>query len=267
MKKENTIGIVGFGNMGSSLAWALKDEGWRVYVYDKEKSKLKLKKAKNIFVCKGVDDLIKRSPILIIAIKPQDIPFFIKDTKSYILRYNPLLISIAAGVSTRFFEKKLDRVRVIRVMPNLAVKKRCSISFLSKGKFSLSKDFERAKKIFNCVGESVIIDENFLDKVTAISGSGPGYVYYFMSCIYQSARMLKFNKNLAQKMVKATFLGAVNLLKDDDNDFQTWLGKVASKGGTTEAAVNWWEKNNIKKLIKEGVRRAYLRAKELNLKD
>lgn len=264
MGKQKTIGIVGFGSMGSSLAWALRDDGWGVYVYDKDKSKLK--KTKNIFVCKDSEELVERTHILIIAIKPQDIPYFITQTKSYILRYRPLIISIAAGVSTKFFEKEMGGIKVIRAMPNLAAKKRCSITFISKGEFSSSKDLEIAKKIFNCVGEGIIINESFLDKVTAISGSGPGYVYYFMNCVYESARMLKFNKNLAKRMVKATFLGAINLLKDEVDDFECWLHKVASRGGTTEAAVNCWEKNNFRGLIKEGIRAAYIRAKELNLK-
>jgi pyrroline-5-carboxylate reductase len=264
MKRKKIIGIIGFGNMGQALGEALRQNNWRVYIYDKDKTKLI--RRRNTFICKDYQGVIRASPTLIIAIKPQDIPDFIENARPLILRFKPLIISIAAGVSTTFFEKKLKRVRVIRVMPNLAAKKRLSLSFISSGRFAKLKDLKEALEIFNCVGEAITIQESFLDKVTAISGSGPGYVYYLMDSLYESALMLGFSKDVAKKMVQETFWGAINLIRDQKDEFRVWVSRVASKGGTTQAALNVWEKGGFKKLFKEGVKSAYSRAKELNLR-
>jgi pyrroline-5-carboxylate reductase len=265
MKRKKTIGIIGFGNMGSSIGRALKEKDWRVYIYDKDKSKSR--KEKDIFICKNYEEIIKIASIMIIAIKPQDISGFIDRVRPLILKYKPLIISIAAGVSTAFFEKMLKKARVIRVMPNLAAKKRLSISFISPGQFAKDSDIKLAREIFNCIGESIIIKESFLDKVTAISGSGPGYVYYFMDSLYESALLLGFRKDVAKKIVFQTFWGAINLIKDQKENFKAWIKKVASKGGTTQAALDVWERNNFKNLFKKAIKAAYARAKELNLKD
>ncbi len=262
MKKNKTIGIIGFGNMGSALGLALKENGWQVNIYDKDRRRLK--KKRHIVICKDSRDLIKKSPIVIVAVKPQDILPLLEETKNLISTCKPLIISIAAGVSTSFFERRIKGLKIIRVMPNLAAKKRQSVSFVSKGKFAKSGDLALAGSIFTCVGSSFTIGEVFLDKATAISGSGPGYIYYFMECLYSSAVMLGFKKNIAKKMVILTFLGAVNLIKDENIDFSDWIQKVSSKGGTTEAALGLWEKKGLKKLIQQGVNSAYSRAKELN---
>ncbi|MCM8827607.1 MAG: NAD(P)-binding domain-containing protein, partial [Candidatus Omnitrophica bacterium] len=181
MELTRKIGIVGFGNMGSALGVALKDKRWQVYVYDKDRTKLV--KLKGIKVCNSCKEVIEKTSILVIAIKPQDILSFIEDTKEYIYKFRPLIISIAAGVRIEVFEKLIEGVRIIRVMPNLAVKKRLSISFISSGKNITNQDLKLAKRIFKCVGDSIAISENFLDKATAISGSGPGYIYYFMDAL------------------------------------------------------------------------------------
>jgi len=264
MKKEKIVGIIGFGNMGTALGEGLKNKGWKVLIYDKEKKRLK--GIKKILVSSSARELIKNSPLVIIAVKPQDISFLVDEIREAILTYNPLLISIAAGVSTQFFEDKIPKVRIVRVMPNLAAKKRESISFISKGRYVIPQEVKIVEEIFKCIGDVVVTREEFLDKVTAISGSGPGYVYYFMNSIYRVALSLGFSKSVAKEMVIKTFWGAVSIIKDSKEDFSFWIKKVASPKGTTEAAINFWKSCNLEKLIQKGVRKAYLRAKQLSLK-
>jgi pyrroline-5-carboxylate reductase len=262
MQRVKKIGIIGFGNIGSSLGRALRDRGWKVYAYDKERRKLK--KKDKLYICKDSPDLIEKVPILIIAIKPQDILHFLKTNKVHLKTHSPLIISILAGTRIRLFEKLIGKVKVIRCMPNLAVKERQSISFLSRGAFATPKDLTIAKEIFNCVGQSLVIEERFLDKVTAISGSGPGYLYYFMNCLYESARMLGFKSDIARNMTIATVQGAVSLLKDSKDDFSVWLGRVTSRGGTTEAAVKVLNRGKVDQTMKKAVKAAYVRAKQLS---
>ncbi|UCC95801.1 MAG: pyrroline-5-carboxylate reductase [Candidatus Omnitrophota bacterium] len=265
MKKAYKIGVIGLGNMGSSIGDALAGRrGCKVYVYDKERRKTK--RTKGFYRCSSSKELIQSVDVVILAVKPQDIKEFIGKTKEYFLTSRPLLVTIAAGVSTNFFENRIPGVRVIRVMPNLAARVRQSVSFICKGKFANQRDVTTAKEVFSSVGEVFFTKESFLDKVTSLSGSGPGYVYYFMDCLYESACALGFSKAIAQKMVIQTFYGAINLIKSQPDDFKVWIGRVASKGGTTQAALNVWEKNNFPQLFRKAVSVACRRAKELNLK-
>ncbi|MCD6227941.1 MAG: pyrroline-5-carboxylate reductase [Candidatus Omnitrophica bacterium] len=264
MRREKTVGIIGFGNMGSAISEGLLFKEWRVYVYDRNKRKLRGEK--KYFVSPSTDHLIQHSPYIIIAVKPQDIPALLEEIKEGVLIHRPLIISIAAGVSIKFFEERLPKIKIIRVMPNLAAKKRESISFISPGRLVSLKDIEIAKEIFKCIGEAVLIKESFLDKVTAISGSGPGYVYYFMDTLYKSALSLGFSRIIAMRMVKKTFLGAITLIKDSREDFSLWIKKVASPGGTTQAALDFWKNCKLERLVRRGIKKAYLRARQLNLK-
>ena len=263
-RNKNKIGIVGFGNMGSCLGRVLADNGWRVFVYDKNKAKYT--SGKKILFCKTEEELFTRASVIIIAVKPQEIKELIDKYKEMISADEHLLISIAAGVSTSFFEKRIKGIHVIRVMPNLAARKGFSLTFITGGKFSTSCDCAIAANVFNCVGESMPIEERFMDKVTAVTGSGPGYVFYFMECLYKSAFALGFDKTTAKKMIQQTFWGALNLITDSDDEFGLWIKRVASKGGTTQAALTVWEKAKCKKLVERGVRAAVKRAKELNVK-
>jgi len=263
MKKEMKIGIIGFGNMGEACARALAEKcKVCVFIYDKDRKKTRNKK--NFCICRNIEELIKNVEVVILAIKPQDAGDFLIQAKAHLLQKSPLFISILAGISTKAFEKHLGGVRVIRVMPNVAAKVKESVSFICKGKFSKKGDLKIAEEIFSSLGETIEVKESYLDKVTSISGSGPGYIYYFMDCLYGSAITLGFSKAIARKMVINTFLGAASLAKAGGSDFKTLIKQVASKGGTTQAALEVFEKNNLKSLINKAVGAAHLRAKQLS---
>lgn len=266
MTKEIKIGIVGFGMMGSACGLALKRKGKKyIYIYDQDSQKTA--GYKNFYIAKSAEELIEKSDIVILAVKPQDIKTFLAETKECFIRRKILLISLAAGVSTKFFEKNITAVRVIRVMPNLAAKAGSAVSFFSKGKFVKNTDVISAQEIFSSVGKVFEISENYLDKVTSITGSGPGYIYYFLQCFYESALSLGFNQSLAKEMITQTFLGTADLVRAQSVDFKGGVKNVASRGGTTQAALAVWEKSHFKDLIESGITAAYLRAKQLNIKE
>jgi pyrroline-5-carboxylate reductase len=149
-------------------------------------------------------------------------------------------------------------------MPNLALRINQSVSFISGGNKVDVKSIKIVKNIFKLVGEVFIIKEKFMDKVTAITGSGPGYVYYFMRAMYEAACDFGFSKSDARKMVLNTFKGAVGLAEATDMDFSVLQDAVTSKKGTTEAAIKRFEKSKMAGIIKAGVRAACVRAKELS---
>ena len=263
MSRKIEIGIIGFGNMGHSCAAALKaGNQYKIFIYDKDKKKTQ--KVKGFYLLQSTPQLIAAAGIVILAIKPQDIGEFLTQNKEHLLKKKPLIISIAAGISTSRLEKSLENLRVVRAMPNLAARVKKSISFLSGGKFAKKSDLEIAKKIFSCVGEVVVIKEKYLDKVTGVSGSGPGYVFYFMESMYQGALKLGFTKNNAKKMIIQTFLGAAKLAEEPGEEFKSLIAGVASQKGTTEAALKVFTALKVDKAIVKGMESACQRAGKIS---
>ncbi len=265
MSRKIKLGIAGFGNMGCALAKALvKSRSFEVQVYDK--SRAKTKGLKKPFLAQSLKQLIKTSRILILAIKPQDVGEFLRDLRQELIQKDLLLISIAAGIPLNLLEKQLKGVKIIRVMPNLAAKVKASMSFMAKGKYAKRGDLKTAQKIFSAIGEVMIIKESYLDKVTSISGSGPGYVFYFMFCLYRAAVGLGFDRRQAKKMVISTFQGAVKLAQSSNQDFKFLFSQVVSKGGTTEAALKIFQSRHLDKIIIAGANQAYRKAQNLSKK-
>jgi pyrroline-5-carboxylate reductase len=263
MRKKTTVGIIGWGNMGAALGTALADrKRWRVVVYDKDKRKASL--ARKVSVSKNINHLLHNSEVVVLAVKPQDMEQLLVAVKAAVLKNNPLVITIAAGIPTVFYESRIKGLRIMRVMPNLAAKVRESISFISRGSYCSANDVKLAKDIFSAVGEVILVSEEFMDKVTSITGSGPGFVFYFMNAIYQAALSLGFNDSEARQMTLQTFWGATKLAKTAQKDFAALVTSVASPKGTTEAGLNIFKKKKLDVIIADAVRRAYKRAKEIS---
>ncbi len=154
MKEKKSIGIIGFGNMGAALTGRLR-ERYSLFVFDKDRKKTKTVKAVNR--AKNLKDLLANSEIVILAVKPQDFPALFREIKAYLK--DKLVISIAAGISTRFIEKSLAKARVVRVMPNMPAKIGKGISCLAKGRFAKKADLVLAEKIFKGLGLTLILEE------------------------------------------------------------------------------------------------------------
>ncbi len=263
MGNRKNIGIIGYGNMGRAIGQSIaSNDCWNISVYDKYK--IKTKNLKNIIIEKTLEALIANNSIIILAIKPQDIGSFIDDNLVYFLKSKPTLITISAGLTTKYFQKLIKDIKIIRVMPNLAATVNESFSLICKGDLANKSDIEISKKIFSQIGEVIVTEESYLDKSTSISGSGPGYIFYFMDVMYNSALELGFNKKMARQMVSQTFFGASKLAKSSKKDFQQLTKDVTSKKGTTEAALNTFEKCHLSSILKDGISNSYKRAKEIS---
>lgn len=264
MKKVIKLGIIGIGNMGKAIYKGLsQDTSYQFFLIDKDKKKLPFP-SQNTILVSSVEEIIPLVDVVIFAVKPQDLKELWSLVKQSVKRYSPLIITIAAGIPIKFFEyDNKEKIRVIRVMPNIGAKVGYSLSFICKGRNVSNKDISIAKKIFSSIGEVIFIEERFLDKATSISGSGPGYIFYIMNIIYEKAKEFGFKDDIAKKMVLYTFLGAVNLAHITKEDFSSLVKSVCSPKGTTEKALNFWQRKRLEKIIKEGIECAYQRAKEL----
>ncbi len=250
MKMQVTI--IGFGTMGQAIAKALSDYAGAVKVFGIDKHNLHDNvSAKNI----------QKSDFLILAIKPQDAKEALKQVKIS-LNKKTILISIMAGVSIKKLVALSGQKRIIRMMPNLGLSVGEGIAFWKASGLSLP-EVKKAKNLINKITENFETkNEDAINKVTAISGSGPAYFFLLADCLIKTSQSLGFTQDESRKLVGKTLKASALLSKEAD--YSELIKKIASKGGTTEAALKVFRKKNIARLVEEAVFSAYRRAQELN---
>jgi len=258
MKK---IAIIGFGNMGSAIynQLAKNYSADLVYVCGRNKDK-----ADELGVTNYLEDaqeVVDKSEIIILAIKPQsfynwqDIPNM--DGK--------LVISVMAGVSIDKLISVSRSKKIIRTMPNLAIQVNKGVTGWIVSDKVGEDDKDRVKKLLSLMGVEIeVSSEDQLDKLSAISGSGPAYFYYFCELMVNQAKEFGFTDEQAKDMVEQTFIGAAKVLENSDKDCAGLRQAVSSKGGTTLAALDEFEKADMTGILAKAVDRACKRAKELD---
>lgn len=256
------IGIIGCGNMGEAIIKAVASRRTSVASYDVDKKKLKSvsKKYKSKATSSSAD-LVKGCDIIILAVKPQNIDTVLKEIRNDITPYK-LLISIAAGVKTSSIERKITkRVGVVRAMPNMPAIIQAGVSAVARGRFATDKDLVVAEELFKNMGEVVEVEEDFMDAVTAISGSGPAYFFYLAEVLIKMGRALGLKDEVARKLAIETALGSAKVLKETKLNPEVLRAKVTSRGGTTEAAFKEFVKGGLEEILKKGIMKAFERAK------
>ncbi len=266
---EKTIGIIGFGNMGSAIANRIKSK-YKVIIFDKDKSKTKC--LASIKVADTIFKLVKNTDVIILAVKPQDFNIILAKIKNY--AKDKLIISIAAGITTDYIEKKLTKASVVRVMPNLPAQIGEGMICLCKGKYAKKADLVFTQQLLKSLGTTLNIRKGLMNAVTAISGSGPGYLYRllqdkkkeewekfcsddFFPKLSLAAQRIGFSIKEARVLAKTTINGSISLLKTTGLTPETLCLKVASKGGTTEAGLNVLNKDlNLEEAVKAALERA-----------
>ena len=267
---DKKIGVIGLGNMGGAVingllsSGAVKRTGVIGFDNDAAKRVVAVKKY-GILATRSIIETASHCDIVILAVKPQNIDEVLREVSSY--GKGRLYISIAAGIKTRRIEKALSgilRPRVIRVMPNTPALVGEGISALCKGKYATAKDLKAADEIFSSVGETVNLNERYFDLVTAVSGSGPAYFFYFKEALIEAAVRLGMDKATAKRLVSKTALGAARLLIESGHEPGVLRQRVTSKGGTTERAIKVFDRAGMKKIIEKAVTAAARRSKELS---
>lgn len=247
------ICVIGGGNMGSAIAKALELSGEEVLIYDKDESR---RTASLQEATQGVDTVI-------LAIKPQGFPELLPELKPY-LSSDPLIISIAAGVPIKTIQEGLDSKRVVRVMPNTPAQIGKGVSGWYSAREITDEEKHIVRRILQSFGIEVeVAREDLIDAITAISGSGPAYVFYFLEALVSAGEKLGFDKETAEKIVLNTVIGASELAQKSETSFSELRKKVTSPGGTTEAAFKILTDKKWKEILEEATRKACDRAKEL----
>ena len=265
---DKKIGIIGCGNMGEALLSRLvkaiqKSTNLMVTEMDAVRRDVIETKYKMIV---GIDNnyLVKYSDIIIIAVKPKDFDKLLKEEVCCGVSKDKLIISLAAGITTKYIEKIVGKdIPVVRAMPNMGALVGESITAISGGKAAGKGHLAVAREIFENIGDVIEVEENLVDSITAVSGSGPAYFFYLMESLIEAAEELGLDKASSERLVYKTALGSARLVHALKAHPLLLRGRVTSKGGTTEAAFKIFESRKFKSIVKEAVKKAAKRAKEL----
>ena len=263
----NNVLIIGCGHMGSALLdlWG-KNKLYKFTVVDPLKYKIikgkfKHKRIQSIASVKQINNT-HYFDIVVLAVKPQVIERVLKEYKFFPFKKTCVLISIMAGKKIIFLKKLLPNIKqIIRVMPNMPALIGEGVSCLVSNNYVSNVNKNKVTKLFSKVGITIWLSkEREIDIITAISGSGPGYVFYLIDAMEKAANNLGLNQKLNKKIILQTFLGSLKLLQHTGKNANELANSIAIKGGTTEAGIKIMKKYDIHKILLKTLLSAYQRA-------
>lgn len=200
--------------------------------------------------------------LVVVAVKPRDVAAVV-DRLSGQVGAGQTLLSLAAGVTTATYEEGLGVVPVIRAMPNTPALVRRGVTGIAAGRYAGPGHLEAAQEILGAVGTVRVMDEGLLDAVTAVSGTGPAYVFLMAEALTEAAMREGLPRDIAESFVNQTIRGAGHLLTDTFKSPAQLRYEVTSPGGTTAAAMHVLEERGFRALVEDAVRAAAIRAGEL----
>jgi pyrroline-5-carboxylate reductase len=261
-----TISLIGAGTMGQAVLAGLLARGvpaGALRVADPNPATRRLIRRR--FGVDARDDnagVARRADVVILAVKPRDLPEVVTELSPHLGRRH-LVISIAAGITLRWLQQRLPAVPVVRVMPNLAATVGAGFAVLAPGRLARGRHRRIALAIFRAVGEAVELAERHLDAVTAVSGSGPAYVFFLAQAWEEAARALGLAPSVAAQAIRRTLAGSARLLEDSAAPAAELIRRVASKRGTTEAALKVLSRRRVAAHLVEAIQAAARRSREL----
>jgi pyrroline-5-carboxylate reductase len=260
--------VIGAGNMGLTYAEGMSSSlllgKKKLRIYDTDPNKIEtLREENNFNIYTSLEDCLPQADIVFLAVKPYHSAALFEEMKP-LVRNEQLFISLMAGVSIDTIQEGLNVEKVIRTMPNLPAKVGKGVTSYT-GAQSVSRiELLTARHLLDTTGTSIHVEtEKFIDASTGISGSGPAYVFYFMQSMLDAALKMGFSDYDSKILVSHTFEGAIELFNQSNLTPESWINKVASKGGTTQAAIDSMDDNNVQQLIQDAAYAAFDRAVEL----
>ncbi len=266
--KGKRLGFVGCGNMGEALVKGLVEAsvvpGDLIIVSDTRNERLaELDRRYGVRCAKSNVELVREADVVVLAVKPQIMAPVLSEIASSLSRRH-LVISIAAGVSTATLRAGAGKdLRLIRVMPNTPALVLEGATAIAKAKDLETGDLETAEEIFGAVGKVVVLDEELMDAVTGLSGSGPAYVAVVIESLADGGVKMGLDRVTAMTLATQTVLGAAKLLLETNLHPGALKDMVSSPGGTSIAGIAALEEGGIRTTFIKAVERATLRSREL----
>lgn len=275
------IGLIGGGSMGEAFIGALAksviSDPSKIIVSDVNEERLAgLRSTYGVSVTGDNSQVFSECNVIILAVKPQqmsEVLSEISEKPGYRIAERRVIVSIAAGIPIKKIEDflyapldraSMKRLPIIRVMPNTPALVSAGMSGMSANRYALDEDRAVARRILSSMGRVIEFEENDLNAVTALSGSGPAYVFYLVESMIAAGISTGLAPDDASVLTVTTLKGALALLESRSESAEQLREQVTSPGGTTEAAFRVLEKNGVKQSIIDAVSAAKHRAEELS---
>ncbi len=250
--------------MGGALlaAWRHKHEALSITVLESDAAKVKDLMEDGVNVISSLAQVKDSPDCIVLAVKPQGMDGVLKELSSY---STSLILSIAAGKTLAYFAKHLGDAPVVRAMPNTPALIRKGITALVANRHVGEDQKALAEQLLSAAGEVVWLDaEAQIDAVTAVSGSGPAYVFYFLEALIKAGGVQGLPEDIARRLALQTLRGSVKLAMKSEESLEQLRRNVTSPGGTTEAALKvLMRKDGLEALLNEAVAAAVKRSEEL----
>lgn len=264
------LGFIGAGNMAEAIARGVLSSGLfrPAEVIAADVSPVRRSLFADELKIRAVEEamsVVTQSETLVLAVKPQHMPEMLASIRE-LLSEKHLIISIAAGISTHYLQQSLSptlKLRIVRAMPNTPMLVGKGMVAVAAGVNATSADIAMAQRIFQCAASVVELKEDQIDAVTAVSGSGPAYVFYLVEQMVQAGIDLGLSPEVAHQLATQTALGAAHMLVNSKDTPAELRRKVTSPGGTTQAAITHMEQNQFPTIVIDALKAACNRSKEL----
>jgi pyrroline-5-carboxylate reductase len=260
------LAILGAGVMGETLLSGLLRSGWtadQIVATDRRVERQVELVARYGITMLENDQAVGEADTVILVVKPQDMADLLDEIRDY-LKPDTLVISLAAGVDTASIEARLpDGVAVVRVMPNTPAQVDEGMAAISGGSHSDQQHLDRVTEILSATGRVVTVPERYQDAVTAISGSGPAYLFFVVEAMIEAGVHLGLPRDIATQLVVQTMLGSAKLLRETGEHPTVLRERVTSPGGTTAAAVRQLEDHKVRAAFIGAMEAARDRSREL----
>ncbi|CAG5074351.1 Pyrroline-5-carboxylate reductase [Dyadobacter sp. CECT 9623] len=263
------IAIIGCGNMGMAFARAflkfdlVKKEDF--LLVEKSNDRQESLTSFQPGVLTGViGPQVSEYDLIILSVKPQDFAAVGQSLKE-VVQPKQVVLSIMAGITIQSIQHTLGHKAVIRAMPNTPAMLGMGITAYAASPEVDIQQLRKVENLINATGRSVFLEnEEQLNAVTALSGSGPAYFFYVVKAMIEAGKQMGFEESVAALLVKQTMLGSYHLINTADKSLDELIKAVASKGGTTEAALRQFEAGSLDETLKQGIVAAQIRSAELS---
>ena len=272
MNKFPSIAIVGGGNMANALVSGWLKQGCpasQIHIIELSEELRAQWQARGVSVSAQPDALLSQHTVWVFAVKPQQMREVVLSTKQY-LQSDTLVISIAAGISIASLSKWLGSDsegygHIVRCMPNTPALVAAGVTGMAALPVLSAQEREVATSLLSAVGQAVWVDnDQSIDAVTALSGSGPAYVFLFLESLIEGAIELGLTTEQARTLALATLTGSTKLAAESVEPASVLRERVTSKGGTTAAALDVFKNRNFTEIVKKAMCAADQRAAELS---
>lgn len=257
------IGIIGCGNMASSIAHSIKQSiEAHLFCYDIDLDKAnRFSQAYGATKMNSEIETVESSSIIIIAVKPKDIFDVLEKIKDCISE--KIIVSIVAGISISKIKDVVGDKKIVRVMPNVNISVQKGVMGICFSEMLSVDEKEKILNLFKSMGEVIATDEKHMDAITALFGSGPAFVAHFIESCVDAAVKLGFSRQESLNLILTLFEGTVVNMKNNMLTTQQIKDMVTSPGGTTIEGLVEFERRAVKGAIIDGILKAYERAKNI----